>query len=119
MKKITTITLSFLLFLFIGNMFAQSAGKFPQKKINDFSAPKQKQIENNSLSVRTNTSSTSGQVSKFTLTVDPQYLIFQLFTYGPLYGQPIAPFNSTAIRQQIDEILAAVDNNRGDGISGN
>lgn len=47
--------------------------------------------------------------------MDPQYLIFQLFTYGGV--PPTQPFDKAAKAAEIDEILAAVKGLRGDGQS--
>jgi hypothetical protein len=49
-------------------------------------------------------------------TGETQYLIFQLFTYNPSSNGATQPWDTIAIKNQIDQILAAVDNNRGDGI---
>lgn len=48
---------------------------------------------------------------------DIQYLIFQIFTYNPSSNGDKQPLDGTAMRNQINEILAAVDNNRGNGIT--
>ncbi len=44
-----------------------------------------------------------------------QYLIFQLFTYAPSPEGKTQPFDGKDIRNNIDDILKAVNNNRGDG----
>jgi len=46
---------------------------------------------------------------------ETQYLIFQLFTYNPSSNGTTQPWDTVSIKNQIDQILAAVDNNRGDG----
>lgn len=49
-------------------------------------------------------------------TVDPQYLIFQLFTYSPTASGTVQPFDSNFIKFEIDSILTTVANNHGDGV---
>ena len=44
-----------------------------------------------------------------------QYLIFQLFTYAPSPEGITQPFDGKDIRKNIDDILEAVGNNKGDG----
>lgn len=46
-----------------------------------------------------------------------QYLVFQLFTYNPNSNGDKQPLDGVAIRNQVNQILAAVENHRGDGIS--
>lgn len=46
---------------------------------------------------------------------DTQYLIFQFFTYNPASDGYTQPFDSVSIHNQVRQILAAVDNNRGNG----
>lgn len=48
-------------------------------------------------------------------TDDTQYLIFQLFTYNPSSNGDKQPLDGVSIRNQINEILTAVGNNRGNG----
>jgi hypothetical protein len=48
---------------------------------------------------------------------EPQYLIFQLFTYGPNPQGLTQPFDSADVAFQIDSILSVVDGNRGDGVT--
>jgi hypothetical protein len=45
-----------------------------------------------------------------------QYLVFQIFTYNPSSNGEKQPLDGVAMRNQINQILAAVDNNRGDGV---
>lgn len=45
-----------------------------------------------------------------------QYLVFQIFTYNPSSNGYKQPLDGVAIRNQVSQILAAVDNNRGDGV---
>lgn len=47
---------------------------------------------------------------------DMQYLIFQLFTYNPSSNGFTQPWDTVSIKNQINQILAAVNNNHGDGI---
>lgn len=46
-----------------------------------------------------------------------QYLIFQIFTYNPSSNGYKQPLDDASIRNQVNEILTAVDNYRGDGIN--
>jgi hypothetical protein len=48
-------------------------------------------------------------------TGETQYLIFQIFTYNPSSNGATQPWDTISIKNQIDQILAAVGNNRGDG----
>lgn len=50
-------------------------------------------------------------------TDDIQYLIFQIFTYNPSSNGQKQPLDGVAIRNQVNQILAAVDNNRGNGVT--
>src|SRR3989344_5180479 len=47
---------------------------------------------------------------------ETQYLLFQLFTYGPNAEGMIQPFDAGLVKKTVDEILTAVGNNRGDGV---
>ena len=46
---------------------------------------------------------------------EPQYLIFQLFTFSPTPEGKAQPFKRSDITKAIDEILEKVENLRGDG----
>lgn len=46
---------------------------------------------------------------------ETQYLLFQIFTYGPNPEGKTQPFSRANVKKNIDSILAAVSNNRGDG----
>ena len=45
-----------------------------------------------------------------------QYLVFQMFTYNPNSKGDKQPLDGVSMRNQMNEILAAVNNNRGDGV---
>ncbi len=48
-------------------------------------------------------------------TDEMQYLVFQIFTYNPSSNGDKQPLDGIAMRNQVNQILAAVDNHRGDG----
>lgn len=50
-------------------------------------------------------------------TEEIQYLLFQIFTYNPSSNGDKQPLDGMAMRNQVSQILAAVDNNRGNGIT--
>lgn len=46
-----------------------------------------------------------------------QYLVFQIFTYNPSSNGYKQPLDGASIRNQVNQILTAVDNKRGDGLN--
>ena len=59
-------------------------------------------------------SSLIGLCNRLAGQTDPQYLVFQLFTYSANASGIAQPFDSNFIKIEIDSILTAVGNNHGD-----